>query len=197
MFGSIGLIRNTNGITLIETLVAIFMGSILVLGSFALLTNVRGTMTGSSEAIQVQQEARNIVENIAREIREASPEKTWLYSWSGTEGETADTIFFYTSRDEERRFVFDSDGKPEWQREIAYALDPYSNNLYRFQYYISSGEESSYQSEIVSRNVEKLTFNNVNDMLIISIRTFADTSNSSGNTARAYADFNTMIKLRN
>ena len=198
MFKPMDIIGNNKGLTLVETLVAIALGSVAVMGSFTLLTGVQGTMTENSEAVQAQQEARNILQRIAREVRESSPEKTWIYSWSDYENEgDADTIFFYTSRDKDSRFIVDDSGKPDWQREISYALDRYSNHLYRFQYYMSLDEGYPYQWEIVSRNVEKLSFEQVNDMLVISIRTFADTAEGTGNVARAYANFHTMINLRN
>jgi len=192
----INTIGNKKGLSLIETLVAASLGSIAILGSFSLLMGVEGTMTENCEAVQAQQEARNIVERIAREIRESGPDKIQLYSYPQGGGD-AEAILFHTPRDADGRFVMDNSGKPDWQREIAYELDKNSNYLYRSQCYLLSDEGSPYQSEVVSKNMERLNFVQDNDMLLISIRTFADTSNGTGHTTRAYADFHTMVKLRN
>ena len=190
------IVANEKGLSLMETLVAVSLGSAAILGSLSLLMGVEGTMTESREAVQVQQEARNIVECIAREVRESCPDKIQITSYPQGEWD-AETILFHTPRDEDGRFVMDNSGKPDWQREIAYELDRDSHYLYRSQYYLASGEGGAYQSEVVSKNVERLNFAQNNDMLLISIRTFVDTCDGTGYRSRAYADFQTMVKLRN
>ena len=117
MFKSIDTMRNTEGMTLIETLVAIFMGFVGMMGSFALLASVKGTLTENTAVVLAQQEARNVVTSIARELRESSPKHIYIYSWSYSEGESeSDFVFFYTPRDGDRRFVVDASGEPEWHR---------------------------------------------------------------------------------
>ncbi len=197
MFKLINTIKSNKGLTLIEMLVAISVGAIGMLGSYSLLAGVKGTLMENTAAVEAQQDARNIVQRIAREIRESSPKTVTLYSWTSEDGTASDTIFFYTPRDVDRKFIVDGAGEPEWQREISYGLDSYAHCLYRFQYYMSPDEVYPYEWEIVSNNVEALNFSRDNDMIIIKIKTFANDDNGIGHTAKSYADFHTMVKMRN
>ena len=191
MFRRICIIRDTKGITMIESMIAIAIGLIGVLGSYALLVNVKGTAAASAEVIEAQQEARYIVERIARELRESSPNAvgpdSMLY-------EDSYQISFDTPRDTNRKFIVGTEGEPEWQRTISYMLDPYSHSLYRYQQY---GESNTGEYEVVSKNVQHLAFRRTNDMVTISIRTFSNKGDKIGSVADSYADFYTMIKLRN
>jgi len=115
MFRRICITRDTKGITLLESMIVIAVGLIGVLGSYALLLNVKGTAAASAEVLEAQQEARYIVERIARELRESSPERigpnSMLY-------EDSYQVFFDTPRDSTRRFRVGAEGEPEWQRNI-------------------------------------------------------------------------------
>jgi type II secretory pathway pseudopilin PulG len=191
MFRRICITRDTKGITMIESMIVIAIGLIGVLGSYALLMSVKGTAAASAEVIEAQQEARYIVERIARELRESSPETvgpdSMLY-------EDSYLISFDTPRDSNRKFVVGIEGEPEWQRTISYMLDPYSHTLYRYQQY---GESNTGEYEVVSKNVQHLAFRQTHDMITISIRTFSNKGGGIGSVADSYADFYTMIKLRN
>lgn len=196
MFKMIHTIRNPKGLTMIEVLVAMSVGAIGMLGAYSLFAGVHGTMIGNSATVQAQQEARNIVERMARELRESSPERIWP---SYMTYEESHYVSFCTPRDSDRTFIVDSEGKPEWQRYIAYVLDSGTNTLRRYQLYTHYDPDTGfmYQSEIVSKNVESLGFTRYNDMVTISVRTFANRERRTGHAARSYADFYTMIKLRN
>ncbi len=190
MFRRICITRDTKGITMIELMIVIAIGLIGVLGSYALLLNVKGTAAASAEVIEAQQEARYIVERIARELRESSPTtvapSSMLY-------EDSYQITFATPRDSNRRFIVGIKGEPEWQRTITYTFDPYSHTLYRYQEYGASNATE----EVVSKNVQHLAFRQTHDMITISIRTFSNKGDKMGSVADSYADFYTMIKLRN
>lgn len=194
MFSRICITRDTKGITMIESMIVIAIGLIGVLGSYALLLSVKGTASASAEVIEVQQEARYIVERIARELRESSPNAvgpdSMLY-------EDSYQISFDTPRDTNRKFIVNSEGEPEWQRTISYMLDPYSHTLYRYQQYGASNAAEYGEYEMVSKNVEHLAFRRTHDMITISIRTFSNKDGKIGNVADSYADFYTMVKLRN
>ena len=201
MFKLIDTIRNPKGFTLIEMVIALSVGLIGALGGYALLANTQSTIAGNSAAVQAQQDARIIVERMARELRESSPERVWAYS----SGEGSNWVYFETPRDENRIFVVDADGKPQWQRGIEYWLGPdweagenwnqKPTCLYRFQYYMSGNQP--FQWEIISKNVEQVRFSRDNDMITISIRTFSDQSERIGHVADTYADVYTTVKLRN
>ena len=201
MFKMIDTIRNPKGFTLIEVVIALSVGLIGALGGYALLANTQSTIAGNSAAVQAQQDARIIVERMARELRESSPERVWAYS----SDEGSNWVYFETPRDENRTFVVDADGKPQWQRGIEYLLGPdwkagegwdqKPTCLHRFEYYMSG--DQPFQWETVSRNVERVRFSRDNDMITISIRTFSDQSESIGHVADTYADVHTTVTLRN
>jgi type II secretory pathway pseudopilin PulG len=191
MFKRICITRDTKGITMIESMIVIAIGLIGVLGSYALLLNVKGTAVASAEVLEAQQEARYIVERIARELRESSPNAvrpdSMLY-------EDSYQISFDTPRDANRKFIVGTEGEPEWQRTISYMLDPYSQSLYRYQEY---GTSNASEYEVVSNNVQHLAFRRTHDMITISVRTFSNKGGGIGSVADSYADFYTMVKLRN
>jgi hypothetical protein len=147
------------------------------------------------EVVQAQQDARNIVERIAREVRESSPEVCWLH-----ESTEYHYIVFYTPRDSDRKFMVNPDGTPIWQRAIGYWLNRDSSELYRYQLYMVNDPDLFYDSfyyEVVAKNIEDVQFSRVNDLLTISIKTFTDSEGEVGHTAKSYADFRTTVKMRN
>ena len=92
------------------------------------------------------------------------------------------------------------EGEPEWQRAIAYWLEPWEHKLYRFQYYMwhdPGVDDDWFDFEVVSKNVEYMSFRRVNDMITINLRTFADNTGGIGQVARSHAEFTTTVKLRN
>jgi len=190
------IVRNPKGFTLIEVVIAMSVGLIGAMGGYALFANIQGTMSGNSAVVQAQQEARFVVERITRELCESNPDRVWP---NPMPDEGSDYVVFLTPRNEDRVFVVDNDGNPKWQRSILYRLDT-DLRLRRYQVYMSGTAEPSerYQSEIVSKNVEQLRFNRVNnDMITISIRTFSDQGGKVGHVARSHAELYTMVKLRN
>lgn len=191
MFKQIDTIKNPKGFTLMEVVIAMSVGIIGAMGGYALFANIQGTLAGNSAVVQAQQEARFIVERITRELRESNRDQVWPNPMpSGG----SDYIAFLTPRDENGTFMVDGSGNPDWQRAILYRLEE-SNSLYRYQAYISGTDETT---EVISKNIEQLRFNRVNnDMITISVRTFSDRSGAIGNVARSYADIYTMVKLRN
>lgn len=191
MLKTINIIKKTSGLSLIEMLIAIVVISIGIMASYSLLASVRGTRVGNVAAVQAQQEARNILERIAREVRESSPEVLWVDS---------SYINFLTPRNAEKQFIIDPEGAPQWQRAIGYMLDPYTNELSRYQYYLTHDPatyEDAFYVERISKNAEKLSFSRTNDLLTIYVRTFYDHEGKVGNVTRAYADLSTTVKLRN
>lgn len=183
------LIRDSKGITMIEISIAMFLGLAGIVGSYSLLSNVHGTVLANSEAVHVQQDARIIMENIARELRESdyqliAPDPMIDSYYVG----------FHTPRDSTGTFRVDEAGNPEWQRYIEYGLDPESNCLYRYQSYLYEPET---QYEIVVKSVQSVAFNRVGDVITISIRTFADQSDKNAHAADSYTDFSTRVRLRN
>jgi prepilin-type N-terminal cleavage/methylation domain-containing protein len=204
MLKQIDVLRREKGLTLIELLIAIVITLIGSLAGYAFLASVRGTVAGNSAVVESQQEARFTVERMARELRESDRDKVWPNPIP--EG-GSHYIIFFTPRDENRSFVLDEIvyyGRPEWQRTIAYVLGE-NSTLYRYQIYNSPSTrtepdmESLFRSEpeVVSKNVERLSFTRDKDLFTISIRTFSDKGDKIGNVAPSYADFNTTIKLRN
>lgn len=195
MLKTINIIKKTSGLSLIEMLIAIVVISIGIMASYSLLASVRGTRVGNVAAVQAQQEARNILERIAREVRESSPEVLWVGFYEG-----ASYINFLTPRNAEKQFIIDPEGAPQWQRAIGYMLDPYTNELSRYQYYLTHDPatyEDAFYVERISKNAEKLSFSRTNDLLTIYVRTFYDHEGKVGNVTRAYADLSTTVKLRN
>lgn len=195
-------VRNSDGISLLEVMIAVAIGLIGVAGSYSLLATMNSTLTENAETLQAQQEARNIMERMTRELRESSPEVVWPDGYTEN-GETY-WVYFFTPRNINREFMVNAEGEPSWQRGIKYWLDWNTNILYRFQFYLNFNPAVDnwdtsdwYTFEEISRNVEKLTFKRDNDMFTISLRTFANSDGGLGNVARSYADLSTTIKLRN
>ena len=190
------IMRGSRGLSLVEMAIVTGIVAVGVMGTYSLFANVKGTQAGNVAVLQAQQSARNIVERIARELRESSPEVVWLSS----EGESQ-YISFFTPRDEERKFMIDGSGLPVWKRAIAYGLDPYSNEVYRFQLYMVSDPNvlyDAFSSETVSKGVEELLFSRDNDMITISVRTFYESDEGSvGYVAKSYAEYSTTVKMRN
>jgi len=169
--------------------IAMFLALIGIVGSCSLLSDVHGTLIGSTETVQVQQDARIILENIARELRESDYQLV-------VPDPMIDSYYigFRTPRDSIGTFRVDEAGNPDYQRYIEYGLDPESNCLYRYQSYLYEPET---QYEMVVKNVQGVLFNRVGDMVTISIRTFADQSGKTAHAADAYTDFSTRVRLRN
>ena len=203
MFKSIDVVKGSKGFTVVEMVITMSIGLIGALGGYALLANVQGTLSGNTAMVEAQQEARIIIERITRELRESTSDKISPVSLSD---ERANYIYFETPRDGDRVFIVDSDGKPVWQRVIAYwlGLDPEAYErgeteptcLYRYEYYTAI-DNSYYEPEVLSKNVDQISFGQNGDMVSISIRTFADHEGKVGHVARTYADIYTEIKLRN
>lgn len=204
-------VRNSDGISLLEVMIAVAIGLVGVAGSYSLLATMNSTRTENSEVLQAQQEARNIMERMTRELRESSPEVVWPQHHPGmifpdgyTEDEETYWVYFFTPRNRNREFMVNAEGEPSWQRGIEYWLDWNTNILYRYQFYLDANPttegwdtEDWYTFEEISKNVEKLTFKRKNDMFTINLRTFTDSDGGLGNVARSYADLSTTIKLRN
>ena len=190
-------LKGVKSFSIIEVLIGISVGLIGALAGYALIISMKQYMAGGSEVVRTQQEARVILERITRELRESSPDKVWPDSLRYSD---SDYIIFYTPRNDKREFIVGTDGRPRWQRAIRYRLDSVSNRLLRDQMYISDATGipifSTYHSEVVSKNVEKLLFRRDKDLVIISIRTFGD-KNKTKNMADAFTDLNTRIKMRN
>lgn len=195
-------VKNSDGISLLEVMIAVAIGLIGVAGSYSLLASMNSTRTENMEVLQAQQEARNIMERMTRELRESSPEVVWPQDFM--EDEETSWVYFFTPRNINREFIVNAEGEPSWQRGIEYWLNWNTNILYRFQFYLNFNPAVDnwdtsdwYTFEEISKNVEKLTFKRENDMFTIHLRTFADSDGGLGNVARSYADLNTTIKLRN
>ncbi|MFC1715788.1 PilW family protein [Candidatus Poribacteria bacterium] len=201
-------IRNSKGMTLVEILVVMSLVLIGVLGAYSLLANIHVTRSRSVKLTQAQQEARNIVEQIVRDLRESSMDQVWIDSTSGE----PDSILFFTPRDGDRAFNISHEmdaegrplpgyGRPVWQRTVAYSLDPYSHYLYRYESPMLVQDMDkikwSVKSEVVSKRVEKLFFSREDDMISISIRTFEKPNSQFGYVAESYADYYTMVEFRN
>jgi hypothetical protein len=171
-----------------------------IAGGYALLANIQGTAIGNRILVQAQQEARNVVEYLAREIRESSPDQVLLDAVDRSE-----QITFGIPRNENREFVVDGKGEPEWQRWISYRLETDTTHLYRYQALDSSEYApgspdwlDECHSKIMSKQVKRLNFERVgDDMIVISVRAFAESDGKVGHVARSYADFSTMVRLRN
>jgi len=191
----ISKLNENEGVTLVEMLIAVGAIFIASMGAYALYINVHGSQAEGIAATQAQQEARVIIERIAREVRESSSEVIWL----GNNG-TSNHIAFFTPRDYDRQFMVDDQGEPAWQSAIAYVLNRSTNELYRHKLYLTNNpniEYDSYDSMLVARNVEDMSFSQSGNLLSISIKTFTKSNSNINQTARTYADFETTIRMRN
>lgn len=201
-------IKDQKGLSLVEILITMSVILIGVMGAYSLLANVQITHTRTSHVVQAQQEARNIVEHIVRDLRESNLDQVWITSANGE----SDSITFYTPRDENGAFnayhEVDDDGnpltgygKPVWRRTVAYSLDPRTNYLYRYQSseLISDIDEMKLYSEgeIVSKSVKRVIFERVDNMITISIRTFEAPGSDMGYVAESHTDYYTKIEFRN
>ena len=204
----IAAMRKSEGITLIEMLIAMSVVLVGVAASYTLLGSIQATQAGSMRLVQAQQEARNIVEHIARELRESNPDYIWIGSTSGE----ADSIIFYVPRDGDRAFhvyhevneegiPLSGYGRPVPQSTIAYSLDSGSNCLYRYRSpeLISDIDKIKWDSEgeIISRRVEWVIFSREDNMITISVRTFGEPNSKLTNVAKSYSDYYTKIEFRN
>ena len=208
----IAVLRDSEGVTLIELLVVTSLVLIGVLGAYSLLAAVQTTRSHNVKVTEAQQEARNIVEHIVRDLRESSMDHVWIDSTSGS----PDSIVFFTPRDENGAFNVDHKmvqvdddksipaagyGKPIWRRTVAYSLDLYSNYLYRYELpkLIPDIDEIKWSSEgeLVSKRVERVIFSRVDDMISISVRTFEEPNSKLAYAAKSYTDFYTMVEFRN
>ena len=102
------------------------IGLIGAMGSYALLASMHGTRAENMAVLQAQQEARNIMERVTRELRESSPEVVWP-EWE--DWEDSEWVYFFTPRNANREFIVNPEGEPEWQQAIAYWLDSLNNTL--------------------------------------------------------------------
>ncbi len=204
----IAAMRKSEGITLIEMLIAMSVVLVGVAASYTLLGGIQATQAGNMRLVQAQQEARNIVEHIARELRESSVDYIWIDSTSGK----ADSIIFHVPRDGDRAFhvyhevneegiPLSGYGRPVPQSTIAYSLDSSSHYLYRYRLsgLISDIDKIKWDSdgEIISRRVEKILFGREDNMITISVRTFEEPNSKLANATKSYSDYYTKIEFRN
>lgn len=190
-------IRSETGISLMELMMAMAIASIGLLGSYTFFIGTQNTRAANVELIEAQQEARNILETIARDLRESSPGKVWLSP--GVDG-WSDYIAFHTPRNANREFVVDDDGQPVWQRGLGYVMDTGSNQFLRQHMTMAHDPDiyyDSYESEILSSNIERIGFKRKNDMIVISVRTYTNSDRELANVADSYIDLHTVVKLRN
>jgi len=198
MFRLVDTVKDSKGISLMEVIIAIAIGLIGVLGSYSFLASMNSTQASNMTVVEAQGEARNIMERMTRELRESGPEVVWPNYADYPDYETL-YVYFFTPRNANGEFIINSAGEPQWQRAISYWLEPWEYTLYRSQYYLTWNPDVNdwFGSEIVSKNVESLTFDRVDDMVTINLRTFTDSTEDVGNVARSYADLTTTIRLRN
>ncbi|MFC1717909.1 PilW family protein [Candidatus Poribacteria bacterium] len=199
MLRLVNITRNSKGFSLVEVIIAMVIGLVGAMGSYALLASMHGTRAENMEVLQAQQEARNIMERVTRELRESSPEVVWPEWSEWEEWGDSEWVYFFTPRNANREFMVDPEGEPAWRRAVSYWLDSWDNTLYREQYYLT-GEpdvDEYYGPEVVSKNVEYISFRRVNDMITINIRTFADNDGGIGQAARSHSELTTTIQLRN
>ena len=200
MLKLVDAIKSSKGISLMEVMIAMAIGLIGAMGGYAILASMDSTRVENTAVVVAQGEARNILERMTRELRESSPEVVWpRYDTNGAE---YNWVYFLTPRNADREFIINTEGEPEWQRGIQYWLNKDSNTLYRFRFYLTFDPDADdwsnwFQFEIVSENVEELTFSRDDDMFTINIRTFSHSDGGLGNVARSYVDLSTTIKLRN
>ena len=78
-------LKGTEGLSLIEVLIAV--GAVLIgaMTAYALYANIHGSRVEGMAVIQAQQEAWTIVERIAQEVRVSSPPVVWMGSQNGSE----------------------------------------------------------------------------------------------------------------
>jgi len=189
-------VRNAKGITLIEMMIAVVIALIGAMGGYSLFLGVQGTMWGNEAIVRAQQEARNVGERIARELRESATEVAIVNA--------SDYITFYVPRDENKKFVMER-GKVVWKRAIYYGISAGNpNHLERREYLpdedgVFDFDQSPASTEIVAKNIDKIVFGKVIDplMVTINVRAFAKNEKKFGYVADAHADYYTMVKLRN
>lgn len=189
MFKTIENIRGSKGMTLVEILISVCVIVAVIIGGLCLLSYMRGTPEERFKTVQVQQDARTLVENMARELSKSVPNLVVPDPMIDS-----DFIAFYTPRDGDVESVPDKVGNTDWQRYVKYMLDRKSNRLYKF---VSHVGEPETQIEIMATNVQQLLSTRKGDVVTISMRTFSDKSMETGNVAHAYTDFCTEVKLKN
>ncbi len=188
MFKTVWSIRDSKGVTLVEILISVCITIFGIVGGLWLLSNMRCTSAEDFGTVQVQQDARTLVENMARELSESAPNMVVPDPMINS-----DCIAFYTPRSSNGALVLDKDGNADWQRYVKYMLDQKSNRLYKFVSYLGKPKT---QVEIVATNVQQLLSTRKGDVVTISMRTFSDQSVETGNVANAYTDFCTEVRLK-
>jgi type II secretory pathway pseudopilin PulG len=189
MFKTIESTRGSKGMTLVEILISVCVIIVVIIGGLYLLSYMRGTPEERFETVQVQQDARTLVENMARELSKSVPNLVVPDPMINS-----DFIAFYTPGDGSVESVPDKVCNTDWQRYVKYMLDRKSNRLYKFVSYVGEPET---QIEIMATNVQQLLSTRKGDVVTISMRTLSDQSMETGNVAHAYTDFCTEVKLRN
>ena len=99
MLKLIGATRGSKGFSLVEVIVAIAIGLIGAMGSYALLAGMHGTKAENMQVLQAQEEARNVMERMTRELRESSPEVVWSHY---TDDRESEWVYFFTPRNAKR-----------------------------------------------------------------------------------------------
>jgi hypothetical protein len=189
MFKAIESIKGSKGMTLVEILISVCVIIVVIIGGLCLLSYMRGTPEERFETFQVQQDARTLVENMARELSKSVPNLVVPDPMINS-----DFIAFYTPRDGNVESVPGKVCNTDWQRYVKYMLDRKSNRLYKFVSYVGELET---QIEIMATNVQQLLSTRRGDVVTISMRTLSDQSMETGNVAHAYTDFCTEVKLKN
>ena len=189
MFKTVCSIRNSKGVTLVEILISLCITVGVMIGGLCLLSYMRGTPEERFETVQVQQDAQTLVENMARELSKSIPNLVVPDPMINS-----DFIAFYTPRDGNVESVPNKVCNTDWQRYVKYMLDRKSNRLYKF---VSHVGEPGTQIEIMATNVQQLLSTRKGDLVTISMRTLSDQSMETDNSAHAYTDFCTQVKLEN
>ena len=124
MLKLVGATRGSEGFSLVEVIVAVAIGLIGAVGSYALLAGMHGTKTENMAVLQAQEEARNVMERMTKELRESSPEVVWSHYMDDRESEW---VYFFTPRNANREFIINAEGEPQWQRAICYWLNTWDH----------------------------------------------------------------------
>ena len=176
-----GIIKNKIGFTLIETIVALFLFSIIIACLFSVLATARSSWTASSSQVNVQQEARRGLSAMVRELRQAN-----LPGITGVPADGADynSITFQIP-------ASITAGGTIWSSNIQYSLGGLNGTQ------LLKTQDAS--QRVLANNISAVTFNRTvlsPDTINISVTTQKNTF-PGFNIIQSNITLNSEVKVRN
>ncbi len=206
--------RSQCGLTLVELLVVVVIGS-MVLGSVLSLFDTNHKIyLQQDELSRMQQEIRSVLGQLAGDIRMGAFDPTQAgskvfgfkeFGSIDAQGRSSNDTAIYLTSDLNRDGMLNNNGTGSTDEHIAYYLDPPSQTLFRFDSNSSNAAPNKW--EIAATNIQDIQFSyldkdgnatvNVDDIRCVEVTVVAAASAARSHLKVSDRSMSTRIQCRN